>query len=138
MNGRKVAVGAVALAVLGLVSHGLAEKDKQGPAFMRQKLVYAQGVLEGLTLENFDMIFTNSIKLRSMRLTNAFFILGNQEYAKQVTNSQAKAEALGMAAQERNLEHATEAYMKVAQSCVECHRSFRREQFLKRQESGEK
>jgi hypothetical protein len=104
---------------------------KPTQAAMRLKLTYAQGVLEGITLEKFDLIITNAAKLRDMSQTNAFVLLANQEYLTYRTNFQASVDALTAAAKEQDSQKAAEAYMKMAQSCFECHKTFRREQFIK-------
>jgi hypothetical protein len=44
------------------------------------------------------------------------------------TNFQKSADALYMAAVDKNLEGATEAYVKMARNCVECHRLVRIDQ----------
>ena len=98
---------------------------------MRQKLIYAQGVLEGLTLEKFDLVVTNAAKLRDMSQTNAFVLLGNLEYQMYKTNFQASVDALSAAAKQQDHQKATEVYVKMTQSCFDCHKTFRREQFVK-------
>jgi len=98
---------------------------------MRLKLTYAQGVLEGITLEKYDLIITNAAKLRDMSQTNAFVLVGNPDYQTCRTNFQLSVDALTTAAKEQNSQKATEAYMKMAQSCFDCHKTFRREQFVR-------
>ena len=110
-----------------------ADVVKPTQVFMRQKLTYAQGVLEGITLDKFDLVLTNATKLRDMTLTNAFVLLGNRDYQGYKANFQTSVDALTAAAKEENHEKATEAYVKMTQSCFECHKTFRREQFVKRQ-----
>lgn len=110
--------------------------NKPTQVFMRQKLTYAQGVLEGITLERFDLITTNAAKLRDMSQTNAFVLLRNPDYQTYKTNFQTSVDALTTAAKEQNNQKATEAYLKMAQSCVDCHKTFRREQFVRGQLSN--
>src|SRR6266576_2901810 len=109
-------------------------KGHQG--FMRQKLNYSQGVLEGLTLEKFDLVVTNAALLRDMNLTNVFSLTRNQDYLARSTNFIRSVDSLISAGKDQNLERATEAYTRVARSCIECHKLFRREQFLKSQTDG--
>jgi nitrate/TMAO reductase-like tetraheme cytochrome c subunit len=109
-------------------------KPTQGA--MRLKLTYAQGVLEGITLQKFDLVITNAAKLRDMSQTNAFVLLVNQEYQTCRTNFQVSVDALTAAAKEQNSQKANEAYMKMAQSCFDCHKTFRREQFVRAQLSN--
>jgi len=103
---------------------------------MRQKLNYSKGVLEGLTLEKFDLVVTNAALLRDMNLTNVFSLTRNQDYLARSTNFIRSVDSLISAGKDQNLECATEAYTRVARSCIECHKLFRREQFLKSQTDG--
>lgn len=138
MNRAKTMIAVAALGALALAaSNGQVQKDRTTQEFMRRKLVYADGVLQGLTLEKYDMVLTNAIRLRSMNMTNAFVRLGNAQYQEQIQKFQKSVEALAGSAQEANLEHATAAYMKVIESCVDCHKVFRREQFMQHTKPAE-
>jgi len=131
MNRAKTMIAVAALGALALAaSNGLAQKNSTTQEFMRQKLVYADGVLQGLTLEKYNMVLTNAIRLRNMNMTNAFVKLGNAQYQEQIHKFQKSVEALASSAQEPSLEHATAAYTKVIESCMDCHKVFRREQFV--------
>ena len=131
---KSLVVGVVAVMFGLLVHSSLAEKATQ--ELMRQKLSYAQGVLEGLTLERFGLVVTNASLLRNMSQTNVFLLTKNQDYLARSTNFLRSVESLISAAKDQNLSRATEAYTRVARSCVECHKFFRREQFLKSQTDG--
>ncbi len=98
--------------------------------FMRQKLSYTQGIVEGLVTEKYELVATNAAALRNMNLTNAFLALKNPSYLGQTTNFQTRVDELIKAAQAKNLEKSTEAYSQVVDSCVACHKLFRREQFV--------
>jgi hypothetical protein len=105
--------------------------DPRRPAaqsFMRQKLAYSQGVLEGLALEKFDVVSKSAMQMRNMTQTNLWFSLKNSDYLRHTTNYQRGIDTLLAAALEKNLDAATEAYARVAKSCVECHRVVRLEQ----------
>jgi len=124
---------------LGIVLLGLAlpalsalaqPPERPTQPFMRQKLAFASGVLEGITLERFGLVVTNATALRDMSQTNAFLRLRNPNYLELTTNFQANVDALIAAAKAKNLSAATAAYEKTTESCVECHKSFRREQFI--------
>jgi len=97
-------------------------------AFMRMKLAWSQATLEGITLEKFDVVSRNAIRLRDMTQSNHWFTMKQPDYMRHTTNFQKSAEGLYMAAVDKNLEAATEAYVKMAKSCVECHRLVRTEQ----------
>jgi hypothetical protein len=97
-------------------------------AFMRQKLGWSQATLEGLTLEKFDLVSKNAIRMRDMTQSNQWFTLRQPDYLVLTTNFQKSVDALYMAAVDKKLDAATEAYMNVTRNCVECHRLVRTEQ----------
>jgi formamidopyrimidine-DNA glycosylase len=96
-------------------------------AFMRQKLAYTQGITEGLSLEQFDLVTKNAVKLRDMTQTNVWTRVVQPEYARLTKEYQGTIEALYKAGTERQLKAATEAYAQTLRSCVECHRVLRAE-----------
>ena len=66
--------------------------------FMRTKLAWSGLVLEGLSLEKFDMVSINAIRLRNLTQSNLWFVLQQPDYLLQTTNFQQSADALYMAA----------------------------------------
>src|SRR3954468_7588163 len=72
-------------------------------AFMRQKLGYSQGILEGLVLEKYELVATNAVLLRNMNLTNVYFQLGNPGYKAQITRFQDAVDALKKSADSKEL-----------------------------------
>lgn len=96
--------------------------------YMRQKLAYSQGVLEGLTLENFEQVTKNGIRIRNMKLTNLMYSVKNPLYMNHVTNYHRAIDRLLDASTDKDLAGATKAYQGVIQSCIECHRDYRTDQ----------
>ena len=132
---KKLVIAAVAAMVLGVLAFsGFAQKATKEA--MRKKLDYAQGVLEGLTLQKFELALTNAVLLRDMSHTNVFSMLRNPDYLASSTNFSRAVDGLVSAAKSQDLERATEAYTRVTLSCVQCHEQFRREQFMKAQEKA--
>ena len=128
--------GLVLTLVAGAVVPSLLAADTKpkrlaSQAFMRQKLAWSQAALEGLALEKFDLVSKNSIRMRDMTQSNQWFTVKQPDYLAQTTNFQKSVDALYMAAVDKNLEAATEAYTKVARNCVECHRLVRVDQHKK-------
>lgn len=111
---------------------GTAASESQRPTqdFMRQKLTYAANILEGLTLERYDQVVTNAVKLGNMNLTNAYVIVRNPDYHSATVEFQQAVESLRKNAQKKELSAAYEDYNRVTRSCVNCHRTFRREQHV--------
>src|SRR6266446_6243024 len=115
-------------AVCGLsLAAELAQPRHPTREFMRQKLTYSQGVLEGITLEKYNLVVSNAAMLRKMNMTNAFVIVRNPKYLESIISFHSSVNDLIAAAVEKNLENTTEAYTKVARKCVACHQQFRRE-----------
>ena len=117
------------IAVGSFVPAGWAQKESQ--VFMRRKLAYAGGVLNGLVLQKYDLVISNAVPLRDMSVTNAFSALQNPEYMSRTTNFYKAVDSLISAAKSQNLDRATDAYARVTRSCVDCHQFFRREQRVK-------
>ena len=126
----------VIIAILfSLLCLGAERKPRPTPPFMRQKLVYSQGILEGLALEKYDVVITNATLLRNMNLTNIFTKTADPYYAKSINDFQAKVDVVIRGAQNKQLDGTTEAYTKVVESCVACHRECRFDQFQGKQSS---
>ena len=132
---RRSLVIAIAAIVLGL-SAIMGHAEKGTKESMRKKLNYAQGVLEGLTLQQFDLVVTNATLLRDMNQTNAFSRLKFPLYVACSTNFLHAVNELINAAKSEDLDRATAAYARVTRNCVDCHQTFRREQFVKAQKKA--
>ena len=104
------------------------EKREFSRGYMRQKLAYSQGVMEGLTLEKFELVTKNGIRIRNMKLTNALYGVKNPLYMSHITNYHQAVDRLLHASTDKDLARATKAYQGVIQSCVECHSDYRTEQ----------
>ena len=126
----KLGWGAVAGVLVGglLVGAELKPRRAAHQAFMRNKLVYSQAILEGMALEKHDVISKNAIRLREMTSSNLWYSMRQPDYMLQTTNYQKNVDALYMAAVDKNLDRVTDAYAAVARSCVDCHRLVRLEQ----------
>ena len=115
---------ALALAALGTLTAGFAaeRKSKATKDFMRDKLELSQRVLEGIALEDFDLIIAKSKKLSAMSQAANWQVFDNPDYAKHSAEFTRNVEALTRAAENKNLDGVTLAYFRVTMSCVECHR----------------
>jgi Cytochrome C' len=122
-------VGVIASLTLAGAADEAAQARRQiKQQFMRDKLPCSQAIVEGLVLEKFDLIKTNATIIRNMNLTNAFLILKNPLYLQGIAEFQAKVDALTNAAAEKDLDKAAAAYSEMVNSCVACHKQFRRDQ----------
>jgi hypothetical protein len=105
-----------------------AEKERPTKSFMRKKLAYSQGILEGLTLEKYDLVVTNATLLRNMDFTNTFTKMSDPFYAKDIADFQTKVDVIIKDAKDKLLEGSTGAYTKMLESCVACHKECRLDQ----------
>jgi cytochrome c556 len=102
---------------------------------MRMKLDHAQRALEGLAVEDFDMLEDAAEGMSLMSLASHWNVLQTQEYLDQSSEFRRAAESLKRAAEDNNLEGATLAYIEVTMSCVKCHK-YMREMQLARADFG--
>lgn len=123
----KIGLGAVAAGVVAGAVMAAEVKPKRAAmqAFMKNKLVHSQAILEGMALERFDAISKNAIRLRDMTKSNLWYSARQPDYMLQTTNYQRSVDSLYMAAVDKNLDRVTDAYASVARSCVDCHRLVR-------------
>jgi len=92
---------------------------------MRLKLFFAQGILEGITTENYPLIATNSYKLKHFSQSPAWDLRKAPEYRRLTTDFQRSVDAVARAADKGNVDGATVAYFQLTTSCVTCHKYLR-------------
>ncbi len=126
MKTKSIAVMLTAFLAAGLAL-GLAQgkKSRATKEFMRDKLELAQGILEGLSVENYDLIISRSQKLGAMSQEADWKVFENPDYEQQSLAFRRNVDALTKAARNKNLDGATLAYVRVTMSCVECHKYVR-------------
>jgi cytochrome c556 len=100
-------------------------KSRANKEFMRDKLELSQKVLEGLALEDFNLIAAKSQKLSAMSQAASWQVFDNPDYAQQSVDFRKNVDALTRAAERKNIDAATLAYMKMTMSCVDCHKLVR-------------
>jgi hypothetical protein len=130
----------LSLASVGIVFGvgGAPDRDKnpKAPAireFMRQKLTHSQAVLEGIALEDFNLILVNARKLVAMSHEGSWRVLEGSGYNEHSVTFRRNAEALVKASNLASLDGATLAYVKMTMSCVECHKYVRTKQAAMRE-----
>jgi cytochrome c556 len=93
--------------------------------FMRAKLGHADKVLEGLAVEDFEMIERAAQELSLASLDSNWQVLQTEDYVRQSAEFRRSCDALKKAAQEKNLDGATLAWLEVTLKCVQCHKYVR-------------
>lgn len=107
------------------------KETRRQAVFMKQKLAYSQLILEGLTLEKYDLIITNGMRMWNMSKDNLWQQLRTEEYQKHSQTYRDNVLAMIDAARGKKIDSAREAYGKALQSCYDCHKYFSVEQRAK-------
>jgi len=94
-------------------------------AFMRKKLESSQSVLEGLAVEDFELIAKGAKQLRATSAAAEFMVVNDPIYAQEAADFGKIIDKLAKAAKEKRLDGATLAYVDMTMSCVECHKYVR-------------
>jgi hypothetical protein len=131
MNGtrwyRLAAVLPVVVAASALAA-ARGQRSETRAEFMRQKLEFSRGLLEGLTREDFPQIARNARALRALSEAAVWTEakLGSQvEYQWLSHDFQQLTDEIAARAAEKNLDGATLGYLQLAANCVRCHRNIR-------------
>ena len=117
---RRIITMFIALAAIGGIAAENAIKEE-----MHFKLFYAQGILEGITTENYPLIATNAYKLKHFSQSPSWDLRKAPEYRRLTTDFQRSVDAVARAADKRNVDGATVAYFQLTTSCVTCHKYLR-------------
>lgn len=118
------------LTVLALLAAGAVAQQQQRTRaeFMRQKLVIADSLLEGLTVENYDQIEKGARSLKRMSQAAEWqvpTIPNVEEYLPRTAEFQRICDDILKSARDKNLDGATLGYSRLAVSCVDCHKYVR-------------
>lgn len=117
---------------LGLLFVGRGQTDEpkriapnQSAAFMRLKLEHSQKVLEGLTLEDFELTAKHAQQIALLTEDETWKVFQTLEYRHHSAEFQRIANELTKQAQKKNLDGAALAYVQMTMSCVNCHKYVR-------------
>jgi len=94
-------------------------------AFMRKKLESSQSLLEGLAVEDFDLIAQGAKELKTTGAAAEFLVVHDPIYIGYADDFRRIIDKLGKAAKEKRLDGAALAYVDMTLSCVECHKYVR-------------
>jgi len=94
-------------------------------AFMRKKLSASQEILEGLALEDFELIESGAKQLKAMATAAEFTVVKDPLYDEFADDFRKTVSKLQRAAKEKRIDGSTLAYMDITMSCVECHKHVR-------------
>jgi cytochrome c556 len=119
-----VAVSAALMAGV-LAGRSRTDEPNQVAGFMQLKLEHSKKVLEGLALEDYDLIARHSNDMALLSQEANWQVLQTEEYLLQSTEFRRAANALNKAAREKNLDGAALAYVSLTMKCVNCHKYVR-------------
>jgi cytochrome c556 len=94
--------------------------------FMRAKLEHSQKVLQGLTMEDYDMIAKHAQEMSLLSQASTWQTLQTPEYHDRSVEFRRSVDALTEAAKKKNLEGAALAYVDATMKCVSCHKYVRK------------
>lgn len=101
------------------------EPDDSLIPFMRAKLDHSKKIMEGMALEDFELISKSAQEMALISQASNWQVLQTMEYRRQSTEFRRSAEALKQAAEKKNLEGCVLAYFEVSMKCVQCHKYVR-------------
>jgi hypothetical protein len=107
------------------VAGAAGEQPDQVAVFLRAKLAHSQNVLEGLALEDYDLIARGAHDLALASQASSWQVLQTEDYARQSAEFRRSCDALRTAAKAKNLDGAALAWMEVTMKCVQCHKYVR-------------
>jgi uncharacterized protein YdbL (DUF1318 family) len=110
------------LAVRAMAAPKVGTDDKE---LMRKKLTHGQAILEGLSLENLELVKKSAEELSLISLESQWLSAHSPRYNQLATQFRAETETVAQMAGAGNLEGATLGYVRVVTSCVECHKVVR-------------
>jgi hypothetical protein len=128
-----LAAGAVVVAVVALTvaRPAAAQKPDALRPFMRQKLELSQGLLEGLTREDYALLRRNAEALRRLSEDAQWRVSPNVNYLRLSGEFQARTGEIAAEAADNDLDGATLAYVEMTVTCVKCHRLVREKKLVR-------
>lgn len=107
------------------VTAAQSRRSRAAKEFMRDKLELSQQVLEGLALEDYDLLIAKGTKLSAMTKEADWKLFENPDYDQQSRIFRRQVDTMVKAAKDKNLDAATLAYVRMTMSCVDCHKLVR-------------
>jgi len=95
-------------------------------ALMKIKLDRAKGILEGLTLEDYDKIASNARALKLLSMESGWNVYQTDQYLTHSQQFRQNADRIIEAAGEKDIHRAALGYVALTVSCVECHSYIRK------------
>jgi hypothetical protein len=108
------------------------EPDLTLKAFMRKKLDASSQVLEGLAVEDAELIASGAKTLLEMSKAERWQTLTDSNYREHSSDFRATVQKLLDAADKGNFDNAALQWIDAVKGCIECHQQVRRERAEKK------
>jgi hypothetical protein len=108
------------------------DKPSKTAELMRKKLKHAQGVLEGVALNDFDKIADNADQLITISHQAEWVVVKTPQYELFSNQFRKGAEGLVKNAKAKNLDGAALDYVDMTMTCVKCHKYVRETRGVRR------
>lgn len=118
-------VALVMAALLATAGRSEPQQPNDVDEFMRLKLQHSQKVLEGLAVEDFDMIAKHAQEISLLSQASTWQVLQTPEYNQQSLEFRRAADAITEAAKKKELEAAALSYVGMTMKCISCHKYVR-------------
>lgn len=118
-----MAIGVLAIGVT--LSLAQSRRSRAAKEFMRDKLELSQKILEGVVIEDWDLVTAKGTKLSAMTHEADWRVFENPNYDQQSKTFRQHVDSLVKAAKKKDLDAATLAYVRMTMSCVDCHKAVR-------------
>lgn len=118
-------IGVAALGLFAAAANSQPESEKKVSDFMALKLEHTQAVLDGLVREDFTKIDTHAQQISLLTHDEAWQVIQTPEYRRRSDEFRRTADNIAKAAQKKNIDGATLAYVEMTLQCVSCHRAIR-------------
>jgi cytochrome c556 len=118
---------ATVLGVSGWWTARAADDDQSLSAFMRKKLDASAEILEGLAIEDAELLKSGSEKLLQMSKAEKWNVLADDDYRDFNREFRAAVKELQDAAAVKNFDRALLQWIDATKGCVDCHKYVRKQ-----------
>ena len=123
---RTAALASIIGTLITLLGIDLATGQTQGvEKIMRQKLPYAQAILEGVTTEDYKKITDSTVPLLELTHRAEWNAIDRYEYVAFSLGFRQAVNELADAARRQSADGVAYSYMRMTMACVSCHRALR-------------
>lgn len=112
---------------------GWAEEPQEAPVpagkvspLMQMKLDKSKAILEGLTIEDYELISKNAQALHLLSRESGWNVLQTKRYTSESEDFRRAVEVIAEAAKEKDINRAALGYVAMTVRCVECHTYMRK------------